>query len=77
MSDRLPTIGGVVTKGECLTKILYHSEELENLYYTYAHLLNTEDNQIDKLLAKGWLGMGELMKLQRQKILEMAQGRLN
>lgn len=76
MNDRLPTIGGIVTKGECLTKLLYHCEEAENLCYTYAHLLNTEDNAVDKLLAKGWLAMGELYKLQRAKLVEMAQGKL-
>jgi len=75
MSDRLPTIGGVVTKGECLTKIMYHIDELQGLYATYAHLLNTEDNDMDKLLARGWLGMSELVKMQKKKIIEMAQGK--
>lgn len=76
MSDRLPTVGGIVTKGECLTKLLYHLDECRNLALTYSHLMNTEDNHMDKLLAKGWLGIGELFREVRKKVIEMAQGRL-
>lgn len=77
MADsKYPTIGGVVTRGEAFTKILYHLDELQDLYAVMAHLLNTEDGHMDRLLAKGWLGMAELTKMQRHKIIEMTKGKL-
>lgn len=76
MTDPIPTIGGVATRGEALTKLLYHLDECRNLAAVYAHLLNTEDNEMDRLLAKGWLGIAELFRIQRMKLVQMAQGKM-
>lgn len=70
--SRYPTIGGHVTRGEAYTKLMYHIEEAQNMAAVLAHLHNTEDSEMDKLSAKGWLGISELMRMMRWKITSMA-----
>lgn len=72
----LPTIGGVVTRGEVFTKLLDHIRECQDLAATMAHLHNTENNDMDKLLARGWLGMSEMFKLTAHQVIELAKNKL-
>ena len=72
----IPTIGGVATRSESYTKLLHHLIECQELTAVMAHLHNTEDNKMDKLLAKGWLGMSELFKRMQGQVTELAMGKL-
>lgn len=78
MSDLPPTIGGVVTQGEVYTKLLYHLREAQNLMATMAHLIQMQDssNPLEGLLAKGWLGMSEMMAMIIDKVTKLATKRL-
>ncbi len=75
MADsKYPTIGGVLTRGEVYIKIIHMMDELMDLLAMMAHLHQTENNGMDTLLAKGWLGMVEMFKMIRIKITELAKG---
>lgn len=72
----IPTVGGTVTRHETYAKILHHLGEIQSLCAVMAHLHNTEDNSVDHLLAKGWLGMSELFRKIQFQITALAQRRL-
>lgn len=72
----IPTIGGVATRGETYTKLLHHIREAQDMAAVMAHLHNTEGNDMDKLLAKGWLGISELMGRIATRVTEMAMKRM-
>lgn len=76
MSEPFSTIGGVATKDEAYRKLMHHMEEAENQAYAIGHFFNTEDDNMSKLLAKGWYGVGEMLKLTREKVRLMAMRRL-
>ena len=76
MSEGIPTIGGVATRGETFTKLLHHIRESQELAAVMAHLHQTEDNHMDKLLAKGWLGISELFARTATQVTKLAMGRL-
>ena len=75
-NSKYPTIGGVVTRGEAYTKLLYHMREAQELCAVMAHLHNTESNQMDSLLAKGWLGMEQLVKRMCDQLTNLAMKKL-
>jgi hypothetical protein len=56
----IPTFGGIATRGETYTKLLYHIREAQELAAVMGHLHNTENSDVDKVLAKGWLGISQL-----------------
>ena len=72
MATNFSTVGGVVTRGETLAKLLHHMREAQDCAYVMSHLENTEGGT-GTLLAKGWLGVGELLKHQIKTITDMAQ----
>ncbi len=72
----IPTIGGLATRSESYTKLLHHLIECQELCAVMAHLHNTEGNNMDQLLAKGWLGMSELFKRMQGQVTELAMGKL-
>jgi len=74
----LPTIGGVVTRGECYVKLLDHLREAQDLCATMAHLIQLQDsnNQVDVLLARGWLGIEEMLKMMAANVTKMAMGKM-
>jgi hypothetical protein len=41
-----------------------------------AHLHNTEGNDMDKILAKGWLGIQELLKKFAHQVTQLAMNKL-
>lgn len=75
--SRLPTIGGVVTRGEVYMKLLHHIDEIQDLTATMAHLHNTETTHMDKLSAQGWLAMHEMFKQVRRQITELAKSKFS
>lgn len=64
------------TRGEAYSKLLHHLQEAQNQAAMLAHLHNTEISPMDKLLARGWLGISEMLRAAQHKITEMAMGRL-
>lgn len=72
----LPTIGGVVTRGEVFTKLIDHLRECQDLCAVMAHLHNTEDSHMDKTLAHGWLAISEHLKLMQRQVTQMAMNKL-
>lgn len=76
--DLLPTLGGQVTQGEVYSKLLHHLREAQSLMATMAHLIQMQDssNQMEGLLAKGWLGMSEMMGVVIDRVTKLATKRL-
>lgn len=72
----IETRGGSPTRGEAYTKLMYHLDEAQNQALVISHLHATEDSQTDKLFAKGWLGVGELLRLFKFRVTELAKGNL-
>lgn len=70
------TIAGVPSRGIVYAKIMDLLRELEESYALMAHLHQTEGNNMDALLAKGWLGMSELARAQQIKITALAMNKL-
>jgi len=70
------TLGGAITRGETYSKLCDLIREAESCCYVMAHLHNTENNEMDHLLAKGWLGMGELFKQVNNRVVQLAMRKL-
>lgn len=68
---------GVPTRSETYMLLLEHLRKAEEQSAMMAHLHNTEGNDVDKVLAKGWLGISELMKRMSHQVTKLAMGRLN
>ena len=58
MKHRYETVGGQVTRGETIAKIMDHLKEIENSCYVLSHLENTE-HTTGTLVAQGWRAWGE------------------
>lgn len=67
----IPTTGGQVSKVEAYSKLIHHIEEAQNLAHVISHICNTEAD--GALMAKGWGGIGELMKRIRWQVTEFAK----
>ena len=67
---------GIPTRGETYVQLLEHLIKAQECCAMMSHLHNTEDAHMDKLLARGWLGIAELLRQMQHKITLMAQGRL-
>lgn len=67
------TIGGQVTRGECYAKMIHHLREAQECAAMLGHLHNTEDSQTDRLFAKGWLGVSELIARMIHQVTEFAK----
>ncbi len=76
MSDPIPTIGGVATTGEAFSKLLHHIDEARSLCAVLSHLHNTEDTPLDKLKARSWLEIENLLHRTRHSIVHFAKGSL-
>lgn len=74
--SKYETIGGQVTRGETFAKIIDLIDQLRDQCAVMSHLHSTEDNDMDKLLAKGWLGVAELFRAVRFKVTDLATGKL-
>lgn len=76
MSFKYETTRGVPTRGETYAQLNEYLARCEELAAMMAHLHNTEGNDMDKLLAKGWLGMSGIFKKIRFQVTELAKGKL-
>lgn len=76
MSTHFETKGGQVTRGECYALIMDLLRQVQDQCCIMAHLHNTEGNDMDKLLAKGWLGMAEMFRLVQHKVTALAQNKI-
>jgi hypothetical protein len=74
--SKYETIGGQVTRGETYAKMMDHLREVQDCCAIMAHLHNTEGNDMDKLLAKGWLGMAEMFRLVQFKVTQLAMNKM-
>ena len=70
------TVGGNVSRGEVFAKLLDHLREAQDCAALMSHLHNTEGNDMDKVLAKGWLGVQELLSRQCIQITKLAMNKL-
>jgi hypothetical protein len=76
MSEPFSTIGGMATKDEAYRKLMWHLDEAQNNALAIGHFHNTEDDARSKLLAKGWYGVGEMLKMTKEKIRQIAMARM-
>lgn len=76
MAEMFSTIGGVATKDEAYRKLVHHLEEAQNQALVIGHFHNTEDSNMDKLLAKGWYGVGEMIEVMRRQVQEIAMRKM-
>lgn len=74
--SNIPTFGGQPTRGETYAKLIHHLREAQDMAAVMAHLHNTEGNEMDKLLARGWLGVEELIKGMTNKVTQLAMKRM-
>ena len=70
------TVGGTITRGETYAKLMDHLREAEECCYVISHLHNTEDSAMDRTLAHGWRGIGQLLEQTRNKIMYFAARRM-
>ena len=77
MTEPFSTIGGIATKDEAYRKLMHHLEEAQNQALVIGHFHQTEDSNMDKLMAKGWYGVGEMIEMMRVQIREIAMRRAN
>ena len=66
------TVGGTVTRSETYSKLMDLLREAEECCYVISHLHNTEDSAMDRTLAHGWRGVGQLLEQVRAKIIDFA-----
>lgn len=72
----IETIGGVPTKGEAFAKLVHHLREAQEQAAVIGHL-HSENDKMDRLLAKGWLGISEMLKMLTHNVTQMATKGLN
>lgn len=70
------TLAGRPTKGLVFAQLIEQLRLAQEAAALLGHLHNTEDNQMDKILAHGWLGISELLKRLTHRVTEMAKGSL-
>ena len=70
------TSAGVPTRGYTYAKLCDSLREAQDCAAMMAHLHNTEGNDVDKVLARGWLGVEELMKRLVHQITALAANKL-
>jgi hypothetical protein len=74
--SKYETVGGNPSRGDTFAKIIDLIDQIIDQCAVMAHLHNTEGNDMDKLLAKGWLAMTELFRRMRYQIIQLATNKL-
>lgn len=77
MPHHYETFAGLPTRGITYAQIMEKLRELQELYAMMAHLCQTEDSDMDKLLAKGWLALEQLTRATQVQVTRLAQNRIN
>jgi len=75
MTSKYNTTAGVPTRGDAFSKLLWHLNEAADQAAVISHLHATEGSQMENLMAKGWLGVHEMLLMIRAKITEMAKNK--
>lgn len=75
MSEAFSTIGGIPTRDEAYRKLMHHLSEARNQCLIIGHLHKTEDGEMDRLLAKGWFGIEEMLAMIQEQIRQIAMRR--
>lgn len=75
MSSKYNTTAGVPTRSDAFAKLMWHLREAADQCAVLSHLHNTEDSELDKLSAKGWLGIHGLLLRLVNTITEMAKNK--
>lgn len=70
------TTGGRPSRGLVYSKLTEALREAQDCAAMMAHLHNTEGHDADKLAARGWLGIEELLKLLIHRITALAANKL-
>ena len=73
VDHKYSTVGGVFTRDEAFAQLIHYLSEAADFAAMLSHLHNTETSQMDTLIAKGWLGVHQLLLLTRDKIIELAK----
>ena len=76
MTTNFSTKGGLVSRSDTYVKLLHHLDEARDCAAVIAHLHQTEDTNKDRVMAMGWLAIANLMKRIREKVTELAMGKL-
>lgn len=66
----------VPTRGEKYAELIEHLIRAQEAAAMLGHLHNTEGNDFDKALARGWLAIAEMLRRAQFKITELAKGNL-
>jgi len=74
-SGKYSTVGGNFTRGEAYSQLMFHLREAADFAAMLSHLHNTEDNHMDQLVAKGWLGIHELLLRMIAQITKLAMNK--
>lgn len=69
------TLAGRPTKGLAFAKLTEHLRQAQEAAALLA-VLYEDSNSMDRLLAKGWLGIEELLKRLIHQVTELAKGSL-
>ena len=70
--SKYDTTGGIPTRDGAYTKLMWHLSEAADQAAVLSHIYNTEDSDLDKLIAKGWLGVHHLLMMVIEKIRNLA-----
>lgn len=63
------------TRGEEYTKVIEHLIKAQESCNMLAHLENAQGNT-GTLIAKGWLGIAELLRKMQHQVIQIAKGKL-
>ena len=72
MTSKYNTTGGVPTRADAYTKLIWHLTEAQDQAYLLSHLHRTEASKMDELVSKGWMGIGELIGRMKIQITKLA-----
>lgn len=67
----------IPTSGETFAQLIEHLRKAQEKSAMMAHLLQMHPSRMDELLAKGWLGISELIGRMIEQVTKLAQGRMN
>lgn len=73
--SKYSTTAGIPTRGDAFSKLIHHLNEAADQASVLSHLHSTEDSEMDKLTAKGWLGIHELLLRTRAQITKLAMNK--
>lgn len=65
--------GGKVSRGDTFSKLLHHLREAQDQAALLGHLHKSEDNNADKVLGQGWLGVSEMLGNVAIQVTEFAK----